>query len=62
MASASGASSSHKRKIFLNTIFLSYDPNELCDRIKLLLQEKQARNNFNLISEEVVAIADETSE
>ena len=36
MVSASGVS---------KTMFLSSDPNELCDRIKLLLQEKQAGNN-----------------
>ena len=38
------------------TIFLSSDPNELCDRLKLLLQEKHAGNNSNIINEEIVAI------
>ena len=39
-------------------IFLSYDPNELCDRLKLLLQEKQAGNNSDIINEEIIAIVD----
>ena len=39
-----------------NTIFLSLDPNEVCDKLKLLLQEKQARNISNIIDEEIVAI------
>ena len=39
-------------------IILSSDPNELCDRLKLLLQEKHAGNNSNLIDEEIVAIVD----
>ena len=30
------------------TLFLSSDPNELCDRLKLLLQEKHAGNNSNI--------------
>ena len=40
------------------TIFLSSDPDELCDRLKLLLQEKYAGNNSNIINEEIVAIID----
>ena len=40
------------------TIFLSSDPDELCDRLKLLLQEKQAGNNSDIINEEIVAIVD----
>ena len=40
------------------TIFLSSDPDELCDRLKLLLQEKHARNNSDIINNEVVAIID----
>ena len=39
-------------------IFLPSDPDELCDRLKLLLQEKQAGNNRNLINEEILAIFD----
>ena len=37
---------------------LSCDPNELCDRWRLLLQEKHAGNNSNIINEEIVAIVD----
>ena len=40
------------------TRFLSSNPNELCDRLKLLLQEKRAGNNCNVIDEELFAIAD----
>ena len=47
---------------FLKTIFLSSDPNELCDRLKLLLQEKNGGNNCNLIDEEIVAIVDKLLE
>ena len=44
------------------TIFLSSDPNELCDRLKLLLQEKHAGNNSDIINDEVVAIIDKLLE
>ena len=44
------------------TIILSSDPNELCDRLKLLLQEKHAGNNSDLINEEIVAIVDKLLE
>ena len=40
------------------TMFLSSDTNELCDRLKLLLQEKHAGNNSDIINEEIVAIVD----
>ena len=53
MVSASGVS---------RTIILSFDPNELCDRLKLLLQEKHAGNNSDLINEELVAIVDKLLE
>ena len=53
MVSASGVS---------KTIFLSTDPNELCKRIKLLLQEKHAGNNSNIINDEIVAIIDKLLE
>ena len=43
-------------------IFLSSDPNELCDRLKLLLQEKNGGNNSNLIDEEIIAIVDKLLE
>ena len=44
------------------TIFLSSDPNEFCDRLKLLLQEKQAGNNSDIINEEIVVIIDKLLE
>ena len=40
------------------TIILSSDPNELYDRIKLLLQEKPGGNISNLNDEEIFAIID----
>ena len=39
MISASGVS---------NIIYFSTDPNELCDRLKLLLQENQAGTNSDI--------------
>ena len=53
MVSASGIS---------KAIFLSSDPNELCDRLKLLLQEKHAGNNSNINNEEIFAIVDKLLE
>ena len=44
------------------TIFLSSDANELCDRLKLFLQEKHAGNNSNIINNEIVAIIDKLLE
>ena len=44
------------------TIILSSDPNELCDRLKLLLQEKHAGNNSDIIDQEIVAIVDKLLE
>ena len=44
------------------TRFSPSDHNELSDRFKLLLQEKQAGNNSNTIDEEIVAIVDELLE
>ena len=44
------------------TIILSSNPNELCDRLKLLLQEKHGGNISNLIDEEIVAIIDKLLE
>ena len=44
------------------TIILSSDPNELCDRLKLLLQEKHAGNNSNIINDEIIAIVDKLLE
>ena len=53
MVSASGVS---------KAIFLSSDSNELCDRLNLLLQEKHAGNNSDIINEEIVAIIDKLLE
>ena len=44
------------------TIILSSDPNELCDRLKLLLQEKHVGNNSDIINDEIVAIVDKLME
>ena len=44
------------------TIILSSNPNELCDRLRLLLQEKQAGNNSDIINDEIVAIVDKLLE
>ena len=44
------------------TIILSSDPNELCDRLKLLLQEKHAGNNSDIINNEIVVIVDKLLE
>ena len=44
------------------TIILSFDPNEICDTLKLLLQEKHGGNNSNLIDEEIVATVDKLLE
>ena len=44
------------------TIFLSSDPDELCNRLKLLLQEKHAGNNSDIINDEIVAIVDKLLE
>ena len=53
VVSASGVS---KTKI------LPSDPDELCGRLKLLLQEKQAGNNSDIINDEIVAIVDKLLE
>ena len=44
------------------TIFLSENLDELCDRLKLLLQELQAGNISDLINKEIVAIVDKFGE
>ena len=44
------------------TMFLSSNPDELCNRLKLLLQQKHAGNNSDLINEEIVAIVDKLLE
>ena len=53
MVSASGVS---------KTIFLSSDPDELCNRLNLLLQEKHAGKKSGKIHEEIVAIVDKLLE
>ena len=53
MVSASGVS---------KTIFLSSDLDELCNRLKLLLQEILAANNSDIIREEIFAIVDKLLE
>ena len=45
-----------------NIIILSSDPDELCNRLKLLLQEKQAGNNSDLFNREIIAIVDKLLE
>ena len=44
------------------TIFLSSDPDELCNRLKLLLQERYAGNKSDIINHEIVAIVDKLLE
>ena len=46
----------------LETNFLSENPNELCDRLRLLLQEEQAGNISDMINQEMVAIFDKLLE
>ena len=43
-------------------IFLPETPDKLCDRKKLVRQEKQAGNNSDIFFEEIVAIADKILE
>ena len=43
-------------------LFLSSDPDDLCNRLKLLLQEKHAGNNSDIINDEIVAIVDKLLE
>ena len=44
------------------TIFLIPDPDELCNRLNLLVQEKQAGNNSDLFNQQVFAIVDKLLE
>ena len=46
----------------ISTIFLSSDPKNLCDRLGLLLQERQAGNKFDLSNQKNVAIVDKLLE
>ena len=45
-----------------NIIIVSSDPVELCKRLNLLLQEKQAGNDSNKINEELIAVVDKLIE
>ena len=45
-----------------STIFLPLDPNKLCDRLQLILQEKQTGNNSYVYNEEIFAIVDKELE
>ena len=47
---------------FTKTIILSSNPDELCNRLRLLLQEKHAGNNSDIINKESVAIVDKLLE
>ena len=47
---------------FSKTIFLLSDPDELCNRLKLLLQVKHAGNNSDIINDEIVAIVEKLLE
>ena len=46
----------------ISTVTLSSNHNELCDRLKSLLQEKKAGNNSNIIDEETIAAPDKILE
>ena len=46
----------------VTTIFLSENVDELCDRLKLLLQEKCSGNDSDIIKDEIVAIVDKLLE
>ena len=56
--SASGVS----RKSLSKILIYSENPNEFCDRLKLLLQEKKAGCNSDLINQELVAVVDKMLE
>ena len=45
-----------------NIRVLSSDPDKLCKRIKILLQEKQAGKDSNIIYEEIIATVDKLLE
>ena len=46
----------------VTTIYLSENPDELCNRFKLLLQAKQVGNNSDIINDEIFAIIDKLLE
>ena len=43
-------------------MFLSSEPDEICDRLNLFLQGKQAGNKSELINQEIVAIVNKLLE
>ena len=43
-------------------ILLSFDPNELCNRLKLLIEERQAGLNSDVFNQEIVAMVDKLLE
>ena len=45
-----------------STKFSPENPYELCDKLRLLLQEKQADNHFDKINQELFAISDKLLE
>ena len=44
------------------TIFLSENPDELCEKVKLLVEEIQAGNNSDIINEDIIATVDKLLE
>ena len=46
----------------VKTVFLSKNPHALCDRLKLLLQEKNAGNSSDIINKQVIPIVDKILE
>ena len=46
----------------VTTKFLSENPDELCNRLKLLLQENPSGNNSDIINHEIVAVVDKLLE
>ena len=46
----------------VSTKFLPGKTNEPCERLKLILQEKQAGDNSNIINDDIVAIVDKLLE
>ena len=46
----------------ISSIFLPEKPNELCDRLKILLQENQSGKKSNISAEEIFALAEKLLE
>ena len=47
-----------KRLLAFGFTFLTEDPNELCQRLHLKIQEKESGNDSNKLAEELVTIID----